>query len=221
MCGRIGNGRDSVHLATELGARWAGEPWRPRWNVAPTQYAPVLRLVGGDLILTNLRWGLCVGWAKERGLKQEPINAQSEKAARKPFFRSAFRQRRCLVPVEGFFEWQARTGGKMPYWIHHPEGELLTFAGLWESWTPPDAEPVHSFTILTTAANEAMRPVHNRMPVILAGADRDAWLDPAATAEVLGSLMRPYAAPLSLYAVSTRVNSPRNDGADLIVPTTD
>lgn len=221
MCGRIGNGRDSVNLSTELGARWEGEPWRPRWNVAPTQYAPVLRLSGGDLVLTRLRWGLCVGWAKEKGLKQEPINARCEEAAGKPFFRSAFRQRRCLVPVEGFFEWQARAGGKVPHWIHHPEGELLTFAGLWESWTVPDAEPVQSFTILTTAANDDMRPVHDRMPVILTGFAREAWLDPSTRAEDLQPLMRPFSERLSLHAVSTQVNSPRNDGPELIAPVAD
>ncbi|HEX7242624.1 MAG TPA: SOS response-associated peptidase [Longimicrobiaceae bacterium] len=214
MCGRYGETEGAEALARRFGATLRGPAAGPRYNVAPTQHAPVLVREDGGLALSSFRWGLRPGWAKDKA--PEPINARSEDAAGKPYFRSAFRSRRCLVPASGFYEWQKTPDGKVPHWIHRADGEPFTFAGLWEVWHPKDAEPVHSFCILTTSPCDLMRPIHDRMPVVLDGEARDAWLDPRADAATLQELMRPFGGALTAYPVSTRVNSPRNDGPELL-----
>ncbi|HEX2191133.1 MAG TPA: SOS response-associated peptidase [Longimicrobiaceae bacterium] len=214
MCGRYGETEGAETLARRFRAALRAPAAGPRYNIAPTQHAPVLLRDGDGLALALYRWGLRPAWAKDRA--PEPINARSEDAAGKPYFRAAFRARRCLVPASGFYEWQRTADGKVPHWIHRADGEPVTFAGLWEVWTPRDAEPVHSFCILTTAPSEGMRPIHDRMPVILDEGERDAWLDPDASPADLQALMRPWGGELRAHAVSTRVNSPRNDGPELI-----
>lgn len=214
MCGRYGETEGAETLARRFNAALRAPATEPRYNIAPTQHAPVLTLEDGGLGLSLYRWGLRPGWAKDKA--PEPINARSEDAAAKPYFRSAFRSRRCLVPATGFYEWQKTPDGKVPHWIHRADGEPLTFAGLWEVWAPRDAEPVHSFCILTTTPNPVMSPIHDRMPVVLEGDARDAWLDPGVSVPDLQALMRPWDGELRAYPVSTRVNSPRNDGPELI-----
>lgn len=216
MCGRYGIGRSGNSLSRELEAEWRGHGFAGRWNVAPSQHAPVAVQEDGRLWLDSFRWGLCVSWAKEQGIPVEPINARAEEAAGKPFFRAAFERRRCVVPADGFFEWRRTGREKVPHWIHPPEGELLTFAGLWECWSPHDAEPVHSFTILTTPASEVVRPIHERMPVILGPEERLVWLDPHSRSAELRALLRPYGGSLVAHPVSPRVNSPGNDGPELV-----
>jgi putative SOS response-associated peptidase YedK len=216
MCGRYVVAQDGETLARTLDADWHGEPWIPSWNINPSDYAPVLLQQAGSRWLEQQRWGLCVPWAKAKGIELEPFNARGEEAATKPFFRSAFRSRRCLLPSDGLYEWKGKKGSKLPYRIHDPEEELLTFAGVWEEWTPRDAEPVRTFAILTVAPNDVMRPIHDRMPVILASEDRDAWLDRATSVDHLQSLMRPYQGRLEAYRVPLLVNSPRNNGPELI-----
>lgn len=216
MCGRYGETEGAETLARRFHATLRAPASGPRYNIAPSQHAPVLAREGGVLLLSMYRWGLRPAWAKEKA--PEPINARSEEAAGKPYFRAAFRARRCLVPASGFYEWQKTADGKVPHWIRRADGEALTFAGLWEVWTPQDSEPVHSFCILTTTPNGVMSPIHDRMPVILEGDEREAWLDPAATAADLQPLMRPWEGELRAHPVSTRVNSPRNDGPELIAP---
>lgn len=216
MCGRYGETEGAETLARRFRATLRAPATGPRYNIAPTQHAPVLTREGGETFLSLYRWGLRPSWAKDGA--PEPINARSEDAPAKPYFRAAFRSRRCLVPVSGFYEWQKTADGKVPHWIHGADGEPLTFAGLWEVWTPREAEPVHSFCILTTSPNRFMSPIHDRMPVILDGAEREAWLDPDTAADDLRALMRPWDGALRAHPVSTRVNSPRNDGAELIEP---
>jgi putative SOS response-associated peptidase YedK len=218
VCGRYGIGRDGEALSRELAAGWRGAPFDGRWNVAPSQHAPVVLQEEGLLWLESFRWGLCVAWAKDRGIPTEPVNARAEDVASKPFFRSAFERRRCLVPANGFYEWRRTARGKIPYWIHLPGGDLLTFAGLWECWAPQDAEPVYSFTILTTSPSEAVRPIHDRMPVVLNPEERLIWLDPHSRRAELQRLLRPYREPLVMHPVSERVNSPVNDGPELVEP---
>lgn len=193
----------------------------PRFNIAPTQTLPVVRLAqDGTRELAAARWGLIPAWAKDPAIGNRLINARAEGVGDKPAFRNAFRRRRCLVPATGFYEWRCLEQRKQPYFIGRRDGGLFAMAGLWERWQGTDAEPVDSYTILTTAANAVVEPLHDRMPVILATQDYDLWLGHApAPAEDLSALLRPYPAELMrAYAVSTRVNSPRNDGPQCLEP---
>jgi putative SOS response-associated peptidase YedK len=193
------------------------------YNGAPTQLLPVVRLDDeGRRSLDLLRWGLIPFWAKDPAIGMRCINAMAETAAAKPAFRDAFRRRRCLVPVDGFYEWQKRpTGKKQPYAIISADGKPFAMAGLWENWKEPQSgETVRTFTIITGPPNELVAPIHNRMPVILPPSHWRAWLgeDPA-PAEELQTLLQPYPADLMrAYPVDTRVGNTRNNDAALIEP---
>lgn len=219
MCGRyVLTEDDAARLEADLRAIWHGAPARGSYNLAPTQHAPVLKLMDGVRVLENHRWGLIPPWASDAAIGARTINARSETVASKPTFRSAFRERRCLVPASGYYDWQATPTGKQPHYVSSPSGALLTFAGLWEEWSPaPDTEPVFTFTILTTAATGSLRALHERTPVLLESADRDLWLDPETPAAELQARLRP--APegtLRFYPVHPRVGSPRNNDPDCI-----
>jgi putative SOS response-associated peptidase YedK len=221
MCGRFGQKATPAELAAAFGAEWlCPEPALPRFNIAPTQTAPVL-LRHGTLALDVFRWGLIPGWARDPSIGGKMINARAETAAEKPSYRTALARRRCVVPASGFYEWKKTAGSKLkvPHWIFAADGDGLALAGLWESWRPDrDTAPVHTFTILTTSASQDMEGLHDRMPVILDRAGRDGWLDPAASADDLQRLMvSAPAGTLRAYAVSTAVNRPTYDGPDLIV----
>ena len=190
------------------------------YNAAPTQLLPVYRVStehGHELRL--LRWGLIPFWAKDAAIGARMINARGETVAEKPAFRAAFSRRRCLVPMSGFYEWQRDAARKVPHFIHLLNSEVFAAAGLHEFWPGKDgAAPVESFTIITTDANELVRPLHDRMPVILQEADYDAWLDPENkdTGKLKG-LLRPYpAGEMRAYPVSPRVNNAKNNDAELI-----
>jgi putative SOS response-associated peptidase YedK len=191
----------------------------PRYNIAPTQETPVLRLdSGGGRVLAMLRWGLVPSWAKDPAIGSNLINARADTVAAKPSFRAAFRQRRCLVPADGFYEWKAGAPGtpKQPYLIARADGATFAFAGLWELWQH-EKEKLYTFTIVTTDANAALAPIHHRMPVILDPGDYAAWLDPAN--KDAQALLKP--APedwMRATPISTRVNAVRNDDASLIEP---
>ena len=147
------------------------------------------------------------------------INARAETVAEKPAYRNAFKQRRCLVPADGFYEWRAEGKRKQPFFIRLKDGSPLAFAGLWERWEKPGAAPIQSFTIVVTQANEMMRAIHERMPVILHPSVFDAWLDATTPAAEAQALLRPYDPDaMEAFPVSTRVNSPRNDDPDCIAP---
>jgi putative SOS response-associated peptidase YedK len=189
----------------------------PTWNLAPAQSGLVVRRhpETGDRHLDLLRWGLVPHFTKDLKAARRPINARSETAAGSGMFRGALGVRRCLVPADAFYEWKAMPDGKQPYAIARRDGLPLAFAGLWESWRSPDGDRLRTYTILTTAANETMSALHERMPVILEAADWPVWLggtggDPLA-------LMRPAGADvLRLWPVSRAVNSVRNNGAELL-----
>jgi putative SOS response-associated peptidase YedK len=192
--------------------------YNPRYNIAPTQEAPVVAQDSRGRRMGLLRWGLVPSWARDPNIGSRLINARSETVAEKPAFRQAFRARRCLVPADGFFEWKQEgegpdgKGSKQPYWIHLPGGEPFAFAGLWERWTLAEGDPLHTFTILTTEAAEAIRSIHPRMPVILPPGAWRRWLDPGAGAEELLGLLGPsIQVDFRAHPVSTLVNSPRND----------
>ncbi len=193
---------------------------KPRYNIAPSQDAPVVRAgEAGGRVLEPMRWGLIPSWAKEAKVGYRMINARAETVAQMPAFRGAYRQRRCLVPADGFYEWRKLGKVKQPYRITLADGGPFAFAGLRERWRGPDGRAVSSFTIITTEANRPLRPIHDRMPVILDPADYDAWLDTAGVApeEAVRSL-RPYPdEALAAVPIGTRINSPRNDDAACIV----
>jgi putative SOS response-associated peptidase YedK len=194
----------------------------PRYNIAPTQPIAAVRISreAGQRELTYFHWGLIPRWAKDPTIGARMINARSETAADKPSFRAAFKYRRCLVPADGFYEWQKVDGRKQPVRIQMQDGGPFAIAGLWEHWQSPDGSEIESCTLLTTEPNELLKPVHNRMPVIISPGDFDRWLDPGAQhpGEVQ-PLLHPYSSEaMTFYPVSTYVNSPHNDDSRCIEP---
>lgn len=192
----------------------------PRYNIAPTQYVPtVLTDHGGVRRLAMLYWGLVPFWAKERAIGARMINARTETLAEKPAFRAAYRKRRCLVLADGYYEWRASgAAGKQPYFVRAALRAPFAMAGLWESWVEREGgETLDSCTIVTTAAVPHIAPLHDRMPLILPAAAYASWLDPATPAARIAELAA--TAPsesLEFHPVSKRINSARNEGADLI-----
>jgi putative SOS response-associated peptidase YedK len=218
MCGRysLEAGPDEIAEAFALADAIA---FSARYNIAPTQNAPVVRS-GPDATgrrLDVIRWGLTPAWAKG---PRPIINARSESVAEKPSFRSAFRRRRCLVPATGFYEWQKLGRTKQPFHVRLRDRGVFAFAGIWDTCPDADGNPVEAFAILTCAPNETMKPIHNRMPVILDAGDYPTWLDPGIeSGDVLAALMVP--APhdrLSAYPVTGHVNSPAHDDARCVEP---
>lgn len=191
----------------------------PRFNIAPTQ--PILAIANNEPDrLQFFHWGLIPSWAKDQSIGNKMINARAETLAEKPAFRTALKRRRCLIPADGFYEWRKdpHSKAKTPMHIRLREGEPFAFAGLWETWESPDGSVVPSCTIITTAPNELMSSIHDRMPVILSPADHEAWLHAADSADAL-RLLRPFPArAMEAFAVSKRVNAPANDDAHLIEP---
>lgn len=218
MCGRY-----SLSVPTEVLARTfrlANVPaLMPRYNIAPSQQAPVVRISAeGSRRVDLLKWGLIPGWAEDPAIGNRLINARAESAAEKPAFRTAFRRRRCLIPADGFYEWLKSAKPKQPFLVRMRERWPFAFAGLWESWRGQDGKQIESFTILTTAPNEVAAQIHNRMPAIIDPGDYEAWLDPKQQdVEALRSLLRPYQADqMEAFPVSAKVNSPKNDDAECI-----
>lgn len=204
---------------------WPPEELSPRYNVAPSQTAPVVRLnAGGDRAGVMLEWGLVPSWVKDPATVQHPINARGETVFSKPTFRVAARERRCLVPVSGFYEWQKvdGRGRKVPHWIGRADRAPICFAGLWEAWrdkADPDRAALETFTIITTSPNPLMAGLHDRMPVIVGSDDWRAWLDPGTPRADLERLIAPCSGgDLIAYPVGTAVNSPKTDRPGLIEP---
>jgi len=193
-----------------------------RYNIAPTQEIPAVRVSRGKAAreLVRLQWGLVPAWAKDPAMGSKLINARSETVIEKPSFRAAFKSRRCLIPADGFYEWGQVEGRKQPFYFRRRDGQPFAFAGLWEHWEDEQQRSIDSCTILTTSANDVVRPVHERMPVILAPEDFALWLDPTVRdTEQLQALLRPYPADqIVAYPVGTAVNSARHDAADCIEP---
>ncbi len=221
MCGRFSLGASATILAQQFNLADLSA-WSPRYNIAPTQevLAVVRRHDASERQARLLRWGLIPMWAEGPAVGSRMINARAETVATKPAFRRAFRERRCLVLADGFYEWQRRDGRKQPYYIRLHDGRSFAFAGLWERWVRPDGQPLDSCTIITTVANDFIRPLHVRMPVMLSPAEYDVWLDPShQKAEPLQPLLRPYPPEeMEAYPVSTQVNNPANDTPDCIEP---
>jgi putative SOS response-associated peptidase YedK len=193
----------------------------PRYNIAPTQQVLIARVAtDGELELTPVRWGLIPFWAKDEKIGARMINARGETVASKPAFRAAVKNRRCLVPADGFYEWRKTGSGKQPYLIRFADERPFAFAGLWERWRPDDADPVDSCTIITTSPNELVADLHDRMPVILPPDRFTEWLDSDRIADDrLEELLAPYPSDeMEAYPVSSRVNKPSNDDPECITP---
>lgn len=222
MCGRFTLTADPADLQEAFDwIHFGNAEFSPHYNIAPSQPLAVVTNNGKNE-LDFFTWGLVPFWAKEPSIGSRMINARSETLAEKPSFKNAFKRRRCLILADGFYEWQKIPGEKtkIPTYIHMKDGKPFAFAGLWEEWNSPDGSQILSGTIITTEPNELIRPIHNRMPVILLPSTYEQWLAPGeADTHKLSSLLRPFDAELmDAYPVSRMVNNPRNDSPNCIKP---
>ena len=235
MCGRFVSSSSPERIAAYFGAEQNVETLGENFNVAPTNdIYGVVADADGTRELQSFHWGLVPVWAKERKIGQKMINARSETIAEKPAFKGVFKKHRCIIPMDGFYEWAPGVEGgpvtkagklaKRPHFIHRADGEPLAVAGIWSAWRDKAADPggpwLHSASVVTTAANEFMSDIHDRMPVILPSAMWDMWLDPTnQQIDMLAGLLVP--APeglLEMHEVATDVNNVRNKGSHLTDP---
>ena len=216
MCGRY-RLTNAERYSDLNDVRLGGTDVPAQFNIAPTQTVFVV-LDESPKEFSAVKWGLIPSWAKDRKIASSLINARCETVGAKPAFRSAFKKRRCLVPADGFFEWQKRGAAKQPFNIGLKGDEPFAFAGLWEAWKEPETgEWLRTCSIITTTPNELTAPIHDRMPVILPMNRRAAWLDPGSSGEELQSFLVPYpASEMEAYPISSRVGSPRNNDAGII-----
>ena len=233
MCCRVaqGSGRDKVKK--KMKARGDTLTITPRLNLAPTQDALVAVQASGDVRLEAMRWGLIPPWARDKSIGAKLANARAETIDEKPSFRQPFRRRRCLLPVDGYYEWESRPSGKQPVYYSMRDGDLFCLAGLWETWTTPEqtdepevpglgqaqAETLCTFTVVTTTPNRLAKRVHDRMPVIVHPADYGNWLSPESKAADLKRLLRPFDdEPMQEHYVTPLMNNPRFEAPACIEP---
>jgi putative SOS response-associated peptidase YedK len=217
MCGRFSLTAGTDQIVGHFGV--ADPPLlAPRYNIAPSTDIAVIRLDGNTRHCELMRWGLVPAWSKQPETSYSTINARAETVAEKPAFRDAFRKRRCLIPATGFYEWQQHGKEKIPYHIHRQDNGLFAFAGLWERWQKGE-QLLDSCTIIVTVANELMKPLHSRMPVILPAERYEDWLAPSTPATMLHGLLIPFVSDaLDATPVSRVVNNPANDTPECIAP---
>ena len=233
MCCRVaqGSGRDKVKK--KMKARGDTLTITPRLNLAPTQNAVVAVQASGDVRLEEMRWGMIPPWARDKSIGAKLANARAETVDEKPSFRQPFRRRRCLLPVDGYYEWESRPSGKQPVYYSMRDGDLFCLAGLWETWTTPEqtdepelpglgqaqAETLCTFTVITTTPNRLAKRVHDRMPVIVHPADYGNWLSPESKAADLKRLLRPFDdEPMQEHYVTPLMNNPRFEAPACIEP---
>ena len=219
MCGRYSLIASIAELGERFGFDGADVAYSPSYNVAPTQGVLTVVAENDARRAVRMRWGLIPSWAREASIGSRMINARAETVAEKPSFRTALRRRRCLVLADGFYEWRRTSAGKRPMRITMASGEPFAFAGLWDTWRDPQDEAVTSCTIITTVANDLLRPIHDRMPVILQRDQEGLWLDhDVREPDVLREALALYnSGAMKAYEVSTLVNSTANDGPGIIV----
>ena len=216
MCGRFTLAAGPEFIADYFHIDGPIPEFQPSWNITPGGDIPVIcELPGNGRSCSLMHWGLVPHWAKEPDSKYKMINAKAETLNQRPAYRDAYKHRRCLIPANGFYEWQATPQGKQPYYIHRRDEGLLTFAGLWEYWEGEHL--INSCTIITTKANPLLQTIHDRMPVILTEPDYATWLNPGNTdPNLVDPLVRPCDSELlDMYPVSTAVNNPAHDGPEL------
>jgi len=213
MCGRYRLSRRKQVVEEYFESASEEEDWSPRYNIAPTQPVATVRQSGSGRILSMMRWGLVPSWATDIKIGNQLINGRSESVLEKPAFREAFRSRRCLIPADGFYEWKKAGKQRHPFHFGMKDNSLFAFAGVWDRWKSPGGAMLQSCSILTTATNELLNGVHDRMPVILPRRHYEAWLTaPAAEPERLAELLVPFDAGLmSRYPVGSLVNKPENE----------
>jgi putative SOS response-associated peptidase YedK len=219
MCGRF-----TLTQPASIAARFdldnfaptESEFYEPRFNVAPTQRIVVIPTLDGQRVARRMRWGLVPSWARDIKIGASLINARAESIASKPAFRAAFNGRRCLIPADGFYEWQSGPRGKQPYRVTLVDGSMFAFAGRWERWRNPTTDEwIESCCIVTCETNELTSKFHDRMPVIVATGDYDTWL--TGTPEQASTLLKPYPADeMRAYPVGSQVNNAKNDSAELV-----
>ncbi len=216
MCGRFSFVAEDAEILERFGIRVRTAIYKARYNCAPTQN---LAVIANDHPgeMQFFRWGLIPSWAKDISIGSKLINARGETITEKPSFRNAFKNRRCLVPATSFFEWR-HDKEKIPFNIRLKTLEPFCFAGLWDKWVTSDGETIHSFTIITTSPNELMKNIHDRLPVILHRQDEQHWISQQPDPSLVG-LLKPFPSELmEAYPVSSLVNSPRNDMAQILEP---
>jgi putative SOS response-associated peptidase YedK len=224
MCGRFTlTYREKQQLAEELGVNVEeinDADYRPRYNIAPTDPHWIVRMQYEEREILPAKWGLVNTWAKDAKRAAKQINARAETVASNSAFREAFAKRRCVVPADGFYEWTGAGSSRQPIWFHRPDGKLILFAGLYESWPVTPDNWQRTFTIITTTPNAVTSPIHDRMPVILNGDAVDYWLDPREEdTESLKALLAPEPDDLLVkLSVSQRVNSVKNDDPGCLAP---
>lgn len=216
MCGRFSIFTPAETLKGRFNVLRTAE-FMPTYNAAPTQSLPVI-MNNEPMTIDLCRWGLIPSWAKEQKIGNKMINARAETLLKKPSFRDSFKRRRCLVLTDGFYEWEKTSNQKIPYRISMRDHDPFAFAGIWDVWRTPEGKTLRSFSIITTEPNELMRPLHNRMPVILTKENERRWLQDIDTQEAQ-TMLEPYPFDdLEAYPISTLVNSPRNNSEDIINP---
>ena len=219
MCGRFSLHANPEVIALSFKVGLVPD-WKPRYNITPSSKIIIVREgVEAGRVATLCKWGLIPGWAKDPAIGNKLANARGETVDEKPSFRNAFKRSRCLIPASGFYEWKTVAGRKQPYYMQPLGAPLFAIAGITERWQGPEGV-VETCAIITTGPNGVMSNIHDRMPVILSAEDHDAWLDPRnQSVAALKQLIKPCAdSTMSAYAVSTRVNVPKNDDAGLIEP---
>ncbi|NLN94994.1 MAG: SOS response-associated peptidase [Bacteroidales bacterium] len=216
MCGRFSLTTDEYLLNERFRLAGGIEPYVARYNCAPTQNLAVI-VANEPRQLRYFRWGLIPFWAKDEKIGNKMINARAESITEKPSFKHAFKQRRCLIPADGFYEWKNQNG-KTPFRIKLKNDQPFAMAGIWEAWKNPENSTIYSFSIITTAANELLQSIHERMPVILRQESEEIWLNSNKQDELL-ALLKPYD-PNQMYAyeISKLVNSPSNDNPAVLLP---
>jgi putative SOS response-associated peptidase YedK len=216
MCGRYRLSRRKQVVEEYFESASEEEDWSLRYNIAPTQSVATVRQSGANRILSSMRWGLVPSWADDISIGNRLINARGETVLQKAAFRDSFRTRRCLIPADGFYEWKKSGKDRQPFHFCMKDGSLIAFAGVWDRWKSPTGKVLQSCSILTTAANDLLEGIHNRMPVILPPRHYRTWLTaPSVEAERLAELLVPFDPSfMSRYPVSSLVNKPQNEGPE-------
>lgn len=217
MCGRYGfiaSGFKTWGLQDELPG------FKDNYNATPGSFLPVLK-TDSPLHAELMKWGLVPHWSKTATVKFSTINARAETVQTNPAFKDSFFHRRCLVPCLGFYEWRKNADGtKTPFFIHLTNQPFFAMAGIWDYWTDVEGKQFKSYAIITTAANSLMKPIHSRMPVILAKADEAAWVEPLTPGHQAFALLKPFdSTQMDVYQISSQVNNPRNNSKSLLQPT--
>ncbi len=220
MCGRFALSKSDRIDWAQFGVR-RGPQLPPHWNIGPGRPVAVVRWAEDAAEVVMLRWGLVPFWSKDPAIGHRLANARAETAHEKPAFRAAFQRRRCLIPADGFYEWQAVAGAskKQPWFIARRDGGVFALAGLWERWQPPEGDALETCTVLTMDANALMQPIHHRMPVVIPREHYADWLASGTTASAPQGLLRAWdGGEWTAYEVGTRVNAPGNDDAACVAP---